>query len=269
MTTLMRGIIVFALNLLCAMTWAACSRPIIVPAAPTGYSIRIVDNQVSGIYPELLRELGKKYGCQFVFPIVPRARAEAMVFNSGEGDLLLPVSRNSTRDQKGEFYYLTTIRPSLVFLKSKPIAATSLQAVQASVNLKGAFVRTYSYGDEYNHFLEVLKSQNRVTLVNDMDVVAKLINAQRADFTVVAATIFATELADNPDLATLRDQIEFVGLSDIATIQNGVYLGKSLNAPDHALLLTMLSEVHLQNLLRPLLEKYYSKELIQATFVRN
>jgi hypothetical protein len=35
---------------------------------PTGYSVIVKDNQVSGAFPEALRELGRQYGCEFVFP---------------------------------------------------------------------------------------------------------------------------------------------------------------------------------------------------------
>jgi len=45
--------------------WAACSRPIIVPASQIGMMVSISKDggHVSGIYPDLLRTYGGTAGC--------------------------------------------------------------------------------------------------------------------------------------------------------------------------------------------------------------
>ena len=71
---------------------AKCSREINVPISSAGQSVTIIDGSIGGIYPEILRNLGSKESCTFIFSDVPRARLE-MLFNTGKADLLVPKLR--------------------------------------------------------------------------------------------------------------------------------------------------------------------------------
>ena len=48
----------FALAISAVAAAADCSRVISVPAAPTGFSVITIGDKVSGVYPDVLRELG-------------------------------------------------------------------------------------------------------------------------------------------------------------------------------------------------------------------
>src|SRR5471032_2160444 len=83
---------------------AGCTRAIVAPASALGKMV-VIDKDsgaVSGIYPELLREQGRKTGCAFEFPVVPRVRAE-MMLRTGQADLLLAATPVAERGQWGEY----------------------------------------------------------------------------------------------------------------------------------------------------------------------
>ena len=81
-----------------ASAWADCSRVIVVPAAPTGFNVKVTDDLVTGVYPDWLREVGRRSGCTLQFPVVPRARADSMLFVYNQSDMLLPASQNAEYD---------------------------------------------------------------------------------------------------------------------------------------------------------------------------
>jgi hypothetical protein len=91
-----------ALLLLASPAWGACVRPIVVPVSPLGVSVIVDGTAVSGVFPQLLEQLGAKAGCQFVWSVVPRIRAE-MMFEDGKADLLVAATRSDKRDQSGLF----------------------------------------------------------------------------------------------------------------------------------------------------------------------
>ncbi|MBE9607916.1 transporter substrate-binding domain-containing protein [Chitinilyticum piscinae] len=248
---------------------AACSRPIVVPSSPLGFSVQVQDNTVSGVYPEALRTLGRKYGCQFVFPLVPRTRAEYMVLDADEGDLLVSISRNASRDARGDFIKLTDVRPSLIFLKRKPVAARSLQDILSDPRLQGITVRGYSYGDEFNRFMDELKRQNRLSTANDLITLGKMLNADRGDFTIVAATLLVSALAESPETQALTGALVYRPLADLPAVENGAYLSRKLSEADRQTLTRLLNELRTGGVLQTELERYYSRELIEATFARS
>ena len=115
---------------------AECSRPIVVPAAPTGFNVKVADEQVSGVYPDWLREVGRRAGCQIQFPVVPRARADSMTFVSGQADMLIPASQNQARDQKAQFVHLVNLTPTLHHAQHR--AGTAQRLVHAGRPLQTA-----------------------------------------------------------------------------------------------------------------------------------
>ena len=58
-------------------------------------------------------------GCSFQFPVVPRARADSMVFATHQADMLLPASQNAERDQKAQFVHLVNLTPALITLQKR------------------------------------------------------------------------------------------------------------------------------------------------------
>ena len=112
-----RTMAVLALALaLPSLAGAQCSRDIQVPVSAIGASVVINGASIGGIYPDLLRSMGAKLGCNFVFTAVPRARLEAM-FEAGKADMLIPASSTPRRDQHGLFIPLMGNRPLLISLQ--------------------------------------------------------------------------------------------------------------------------------------------------------
>ena len=244
---------VFCLNrqvrpLLCAiaLAWplaslAACSRPIVVPVAPTGLSVVIDGDRVSGAFPDALRELGAKLGCQFVFPVVPRARLSYMFLQTGQADLLLPASRSAGRDSQADYVPMMKLKMAVVSLKHKPVRAASVAALLADPSSTGVAVRSYVFGDEYNALMSGLEAQHRMSYAVAPLMVARMLRAGRADFTIVAPAIFLTSLYEDPDMAGFGDEVRFSTLAGLPPTESGVYLSRrSLTPADHAALLRLL-----------------------------
>ena len=99
-----------------SLAGAQCSRDIQVPISAIGASVVVNGASIGGIYPDLLRSLGAKLGCNFIFTAVPRARLEAM-FEAGKADLLIPASSTLRRDQHGLFIPMLGSRPLLISLQ--------------------------------------------------------------------------------------------------------------------------------------------------------
>ena len=99
-----------------SLAGAQCSRDIQVPISAIGASVVVNGASISGIYPDLLRSMGAKLGCNFIFTPVPRARLEAM-FEAGKADLLIPASSTPRRDQHGLFIPMLGSRPLLISLQ--------------------------------------------------------------------------------------------------------------------------------------------------------
>lgn len=83
-------------SLTSAAARARCARPLNVPLAAIGVSVTTLGGVMRGIYPELLRALGKSEACVMNFTVVPRARQAAM-FETGRADLLVAATRTPHR----------------------------------------------------------------------------------------------------------------------------------------------------------------------------
>ncbi|NRR30728.1 transporter substrate-binding domain-containing protein [Oxalobacteraceae bacterium] len=257
---LIGGALVCAL-VLCAPARAACTREIVVPVAPTGYSVIVNGDTVSGAFPDLLREMGQQLGCRFRFPVVPRARMAYMFLDSAEADLMLPASRSAERDARADFIPMMRLKVNLVSLKSQRLKLASVDQLLARPALRGVAVRSYVFGDEYNALLRRLEAQQRVFYANDLLMAARMLEAGRADFTIVAPTIFLSALADVPELAALRRQLVFTELEGLPPTDSGAYISRrALGAPDRAALRHLLEQAAHGPLWRAFL-KYYPPEI--------
>jgi polar amino acid transport system substrate-binding protein len=220
---------------------AGCSREIVVPVAPTGYSVIVEGDKVSGVFPDALRELGAKVGCRFVFPVRPRARLSYMFLESGEADLLLPASRSAERDQVADFVPMMKLKMALVSIRDSQVRAASVQQLLAQPALRGAAVRSYVFGDEYNRLMTALESQHRLSYTAAPVMVARMMKAGRADFTVAAPAIFLSALSEDPAMADFADAVRIAPLEGLPPAESGVYLSRrTLTAQDRAALLQLL-----------------------------
>lgn len=220
---------------------AGCSREIVVPVAPTGYSVIVNGDQVSGVFPDALRELGARLGCKFVFPVRPRARLSYMFLQSGEADLLLPASRSAARDRVADYVPMMKLKMALVSVKRGQPQVASVRDLLAQPSLQGVGVRSYVFGDEYNALVARLEAQHRMSYTAAPVMVARMIKAGRADFTITAPAIFLAALSEDPAMASFADEVNITPLDGLPPADSGVYVSRrTLSRQDRAALLQLL-----------------------------
>jgi polar amino acid transport system substrate-binding protein len=248
---------------------AKCSRTIIVPAASTGYSVIVRGETVSGVYPDVLQELGKKSGCTFAFPAVPRARLEQMFFKAGTADLLIPATRTDERDQLASFVPLIKVVPGLVTLDGKPIKIATVSQLLEAKQLRGATVRGFNYGQQYQTLLGTLESENRIDYVPNLVNVTSMMARGRVDFSIVAPTLFYSTVAEDPESKAILGQIRYKALEGLDQVESGVYLStQSLSAQDLAEVRKILDEAVRNGLLWKAFQAYYPAEILNGVVTR-
>jgi len=241
---------------------AECSRPIVVPAAPTGFNVKVADEQVSGVYPDWLREVGRRAGCQIQFPVVPRARADSMTFVSGQADMLIPASQNQERDQKAQFVHLVNLTPTLITLSTAPVPPKDLYTLEGRSKLRAALVRSYSWGNEYDTLVRKLAVDNRVDLVNDLETVGRMLRAGRVDFSHPATYTASLGLASQPGRSAKR-RVPVQPPRGLPKSRVGAYLSRQTLSPsDTDLLSTAMVKSARDGSLRAAFEKYYPPEVV-------
>lgn len=215
---------------------AKCSRSIQVPVAPIGQSVVIEGDNISGIYPELLRSLTDKEGCSFTFSEVPRARLE-LLFETGRADLLIPASKTPKRDASGTFVALVQNRATLLSLQSNRQSIKSLRELQDHSTLKVALVRGFDYGPAYQELVKALDKQGRLILDVDALSVARLLKAGTAHLTIMAPTILAGAVQDDERLRDLNERLRIEPVEELPWGYSGVYLSNTALIPQDRLAL--------------------------------
>lgn len=246
------------------LSYADCSRVIQVPAASTGYSFIIKGDAISGVYPDVLRHVGKPLHCEFRFPPVPRARLEQMFFKAGEADILIPASRSPERDAFAEFFPLIRVQPALISLKSRALAVVSLEQLKSQTSLRGAVVRGYTYGAEYQALLAELDQQNRIDYVPSLSNVVAMLKVGHVDFTILSPTLFYSTAMTEAETAELPNLMAYSSLEGLDAIESGAYLStKSLNHQDLELMRKALTNAKKSGVLWSTFEKYYPAVILK------
>lgn len=222
--------------LVAAAAEAGCSRPLEVPMAPVGLSVRFDGERSSGLYPALLRELGTAAGCEFQIHRVPRARLQKM-FESGQADVLIPASSSPSRDGDGEFVPLIQVRASLLTLASERPVPRSLAALAALPDYKLAVVRGFTFGAAYDKAIAALRAQRRLIEEPDAGGVARALREGLAQASVMTANVFVGTLVLDADLAPLVKQVRVDALDELGWSESGVYLSRhTLGEADRSVL---------------------------------
>lgn len=208
-----------------------CSRPIIVPVAPIGLSVTAVGEAVGGIYPDLLRGLAGKDGCNFVFSVVPRARQEVM-FESGRADLLVPATRTPRRDENGLFVPMVSSRALLISLNAERPPVRSLAELIEQRELRVAVVRGYDYGDAYQATVKELGQQGRLVMAVDPISVARSLNSGIADLTIMAPNILIGALQGDARVRFLIDRMRYEPVDELPWGESGVYISNKPGLSD-------------------------------------
>lgn len=236
----------------CAATLTAhagatgCSREISVPVSANGASVIVDGTHVKGIYPDLLRAMGPKLGCSFVFAVVPRARQVAM-FKSGGADVLAPASRTQDRDQAGTFVPMINHRAMLISVKNGRAPITSLQDLLVRRDLRVAVVRGFDYGEQYSALLIELQKQGRLFVEVDVVAVARLLYAGSADVTIMGPTLMAGAIRREQRVHGLQEKLKVEAVPELPWIQSGAYISHALKPEDQAILREALEKAGRSN----------------------
>jgi polar amino acid transport system substrate-binding protein len=240
---------------------AGCSREIAMPVSANGASVMIDGSHVKGIYPDLLRSLGPKIGCQFAFMVVPRARQVAM-FKNGTADMLAPASRTPERDQFGTFIPMINHRAMLISVNSGRAPITTAQDLLARRELRVAVVRGFDYGGEYSALIAELQKQGRLFVEVDVIAVARLLHAGSADVTIMGPTLMAGAIGRDARVHGLQEKLKMETIPELPWIPSGAYLSKALKPDDYAILREALEKAGKSNQIMEGYLHYFRAEVL-------
>lgn len=246
-----------AAALLPALATAACSRPIVVPASALGrlLTVNMAAQEVGGVYPELLRERGRRIGCSFVFPIVPRARAEAMM-RQGDGDLFVGSIQVQEREAWGHYVPLLGTEWMLVSTSEHPPRTAGELLALPGIRVNA--VRSYNYGPAYQAMMAALEAAGKLEYVADAETIARKMQAGRADFAYMPSNTFAGALDEAGLRATLGQRIRYTRLAGLPPSTNGAYVSRTLPAADVAQLTALLVQLRQDGALIARIRQEYS-----------
>lgn len=262
---MIRTAILAAAALLPAHAGAACSRPIVVPASSLGRMMTVNENNgdVGGVYPGLLRERGRRAGCEFVFPVVPRARAEAML-RQGEADLLVGAVQVAERDQWGR--YIPMIGTEWMLVSTDPDPPRSEAELLARPGIRLNVVRSYNYGPAYLALLARLDRQGKLEYVKDPQTIARKMEIGRANYAYMPSNTFAGTLEELGLRETLGRRVRYTHLAGIPASTSGVYISRRTAPEDAAQLAAMLKQLSRDGELLARTRKFFTPAEMSSSF---
>jgi len=224
------------LLLLASDAEAGCSRDINVPLSLVGASVVANGDDISGIYPDMLRAIGAKAGCNFIMSVVPRARLNAM-FEAGLADIMLPSVRATAVASDALFVPLIGSRGVLISVAANVPPIHNAQQLFEHHDIRVAVVRGADFGEEYQGLLTELNKQGRLYFEADPVSVARLLSAGFADATIMATTTLSGAIRNDSRVAGLLDKLRYEPLPELPWGISGVAIStKSLTPADQALL---------------------------------
>ncbi|NRR29725.1 transporter substrate-binding domain-containing protein [Oxalobacteraceae bacterium] len=241
---------------------AGCSREILVPVSSSGANVVINQDTVNGVYPDLLRSLGAKYGCQFVFPVVPRARQVAM-FEAGKADLLIPATRTPTRDQIALHVPMIGSRAMLISVAGSRPAISNAHELLERRDLRVAVVRGFDYGEPYMALVKELEHQGRLFIEVDVTAVARLLQAGSADLTIMGPSILAGAIKRDKRVVGLIDKLRLEPIPELPWNYSGAYISKlALKAEDQEFLRELLEKAARTGVVYEGYQRYYPPAIL-------
>lgn len=252
-----------------AQTHASCSRPITVPVSNIGRAIIVEGDAVSGVYPDVLRELGEKVNCSFVFPVYPRARSDQMFFEAGTSDIAIPATSIPERAQIATFIPLIKVLPTLVTIKPLAKPPTNTRQLLSNKSLRGVAVRSYTFGKEYQALIADLEKQGRVDFTSDLLGLARMLLAGRVDFAIMPPHVLRALM----DIAAAEKQVEVqlrsYPLEGLPRVDSGVYISRrSLSEADQAELRAMFVAAVKSDAFVKGHQRYYPTEHLKGVVTR-
>ncbi|WP_371866354.1 substrate-binding periplasmic protein [Duganella radicis] len=257
----MKHALLLAAGLLAHNAYAGCSRDIAAPVSANGASVIVEGTSVKGIYPDVLRAIGPKAGCHFVFTVVPRARQVAM-FKAGTADVLVPASRTPARDLLGTFIPMITHRAMLISLNNGRAPIASAQDLLARKELRVAVVRGFDYGEPYTALIEELQKQGRLFVEVDVIGIARLLHAGSADVTIMGPTLMAGAIRRDHRVQGLQEKLKFEAIPELPWQQSGAYISNALKPEDQAAIREALEKAGKSNQIMDGYLRYFRADVL-------
>lgn len=240
---------------------AECSRDIAVPVSASGASVQVEGEHIGGIYPDLLRGMGARNGCNFVFTLVPRARQVAM-YKDGKADLLVPASRTPSRDLLGTFVPMIGHRAMLISVAGQRAPITSARNLLERRDLRVAVVRGFDYGESYTALLNELAKQGRLFTEVDVVAVARLLNAGSADVTIMGPTLMAGAIRRDQRVNGMQEKLRMEAIAELPWHESGAYVSRALKPEDQRLLIDMLEKIGRSNQVMDGYRRYFHADVL-------
>ena len=220
---------------------AQCSRDIIAPISPTGFTGRLKDGEISGATPAFFNEIGQKIGCRFIYQFVPKSRQEYL-FEIGQSDVMFITNRSSKRDESGLFVPLIQIRPTIISIKKSRPPVENIHNLLADNTIKVVVVRGHNYSDEYIRLIDNLQRLDRLVVESDPESVIRMMGKNPSWVSVMSPTIFVGTLKTAPSLSGFKEEIRYEGIADFPWTNTGMYISKkSLSEQDQQYLYTHIN----------------------------
>lgn len=245
-----------ALALSCSLSaQAACSREIRVLAPRTGWLSSSTQHGLIGVIPDFLHEVGSAAGCQFKFEDVPRARVDRMLLNDNAFDVLIAAARTYARDRAYTFVDLARFKIAAVHRREQSLP-NSLDNIVRDTAKTALFVRGITLGDAYETAIATLQQAKRAAPVTDFMMARRMLEAQRADFTIVPFPIVT-----RTQPASSSESLVYTELIDIPRIPIGMYVSSSsLGRDDFETLIFWMSKLRDEGALKRHYIRYYGEE---------
>lgn len=245
---------------------AKCSREIIAPISPTGFTGMIKDGKVSGVAPVFFNEIGRKIGCRFTYQYVPKSRQEYL-FEIGQSDVMFITNRTSKRDESGLFVPLIQIRPTIISIKTSRPPVENIHNLLADNTIKVVVVRGHNYSYEYIRLIDSLQRLDRLVMESDPESAIRMMGKNPSWVSVMSPTIFMGTVKTAPSLSNFKEVIRYEGITDFPWTYTGMYISKkSLSEQDQQYLYTHINTDFYKNKLWYALKKYFDNEDMQLGF---
>lgn len=222
---------------------AGCSRPMEVALSPSGMTIIKDGGKVSGFMPEMLHKFGNEVGCEWNITIAPRARVEAL-FEAGKTDVIVAATHTERRDQIGYFVPTLSTRATVLSLGKPNPPIRSLADLVARRDVRVALVRGQEYGGGFAAMVKAMTEQHRIVFESNAINVARLLDADIAQVTVMTPIALAGQLGTDPRYAPLIARIRIDPVAELPWDATGTYISKeTVGAADRAVLEEMFNRI--------------------------
>lgn len=253
--------------LVSAQSRAECNKVLVVPAWAAGKTIIVKKDQVSGVFPTIVREAADNVNCQVAFQNSPPARACDM-FEKGAADMLISMFKTPRRDEVGEFVPLIRARPTLITLETKRDGIDSTKQLIESSNFRVTLVRGHDYGPAFQDMITALKKQDRLNFEPDALSVARMMKLGHVQATVMVPTIFYGAIYDDERVEDLIDKLRFEPLKELTWRENGIYLSrKSLSEKDRVMLRDAFVELADSEIIWKIYQRTYPSSIIKNSIM--